>query len=806
MQRLFAILISNNIKSHVVSFAGKGHIAYLTTTKKEPMRLFVITLLVTISLHATSQTAPAIIPAPVRLQLRPGSFAIDRGTALATPAGAKALPAARFLRNYIREVSGIELPIAQSGGKGKAIEFILGDSASLGEEGYHLRATPNRIRVSAYGPKGLFYGVETLIQTLPAIRNNDSLKIPCMDITDYPRFQWRGMMLDVSRHFFSPDMVKEFIDVLAAYKMNVFHWHLTDGAGWRLEIKKYPLLTAQAAWRVEDRDRPWNWSGVTLNADRTRATYGGYYTQEQAREIVAYARERNVTVVPEIEMPGHSEIVMAAYPFLCCHPRGGFSEPGDFLASSVSSNYCPGNDSTFRFIEDVLTEVMRIFPSEYIHVGGDEVDKTDWKTCPKCQRRIREEGLKDEEGLQSYFMRRIETFLTAHHRKLIGWDEILEGGLAPSATVMSWRGEDGGIAAARMGHDVVMTPGTPCYFDHYQGDPAVEPPAIGGFNTLKMVYNYEPIPAALDSQQAKHVLGSQANLWTEYIPSRGQAEYMMFPRLLALSEVLWTPASKRDWQDFNARLQPHLRGFADRGIRYAPGNFRVTFQPAPQDNQLLVKLIADDPDAMIHYTVDGSTPGLSSPVYNSPIPIDSDMRIKAIVVLRGQVMGRLPSEQSFSVDKATGHAVNYVYPPSTHFPAGGPNALTDGIRGGPSIDQQWHGFEKDDLIATIDLGAGQDVSRLTLGCIQQWGSWVFLPLWVRFEVSEDGTTFSQVGQVDNTIPPDTQGTVIKDFTLTIPTRKARFIRVTAANPKVCPKGHPGEGKPCWIFADELMVR
>ncbi len=532
------------------------------------MKLTILLVMVGCAVIANAQPDIHIIPLPVSLQVQQGVFTVDNSISIEAK-GKEALNTARFFTIYAKKVTGIDMPVNIE--KNKKIKFSIEQVGEVGDEGYTISVTSKLIAVKANTARGLFYAVQSLLQTLPFTRTNDIVEIPCMEIKDYPRFKWRGLMLDVSRHFFAPEMIKEFIDLLSSYKMNVFHWHLVDGAGWRIEIKKYPKLTKQAAWRVDDWGNSWNWSELEFNADRSKATYGGYYTQEQIKEIVAYATARNITIVPEIEMPGHSEAVMAAYPELGCHPKNHFGQTGNFYASKAESNYCAGNDSAFVFLQNVLTEVMQLFPSAYIHIGGDEVDKTSWKKCDKCKARMRSENLKDENELQSYFVRRMEKFIVSKRRKMIGWDEILEGGLAPEATVMSWRGEAGGIEAAKLNHDVIMTPGTPCYFDHYQGDPETEPLAFGGFNTLKKVYQYEPVPVALSGEAVKHILGSQANLWTEHISTLEQAEYMILPRMPALAEVLWSSKAQRNWQSFTNRLQPHLVGFEQRGLRFSKG-------------------------------------------------------------------------------------------------------------------------------------------------------------------------------------------------------------------------------------------
>jgi hexosaminidase len=673
----------------------------------------------------------------------------------------------------------------------------------IGKEGYLLTVTPARILIRANSSAGLFYGVQTLLQTLPAIRTNALPAIPSMEVRDYPRFPWRGLMLDCSRHFFSPAAVREFIDLLAAYKMNTFHWHLTDDPGWRLEIKKYPKLTGVGAWSIDRWGKTWG-DGQPAGEGEP-ATYGGYYTQEQVREIVAYAEARHITVVPEIEMPGHSMAALAAYPEYSCEQKKSFVLAGGVYPREPQINYCPGNDSVFIFIENVLTEVLELFPSVYIHVGGDEVDKAAWKKCPRCQARMRAEGLKNENELQSWFMRRIERFLNSKKRKMIGWDEILEGGLAPEATVMSWRGEAGGIEAAKMKHDVVMTPGSPCYFDHYQGDPETEPLAIGGFNTLKKVYDYEPVPAELNADEAAHVLGSQANLWTEYIPTLEHAEYMILPRMPAIAEVLWSPRDRRDWKDFNRRLRPHLVGFEQKGLRYSKGNFKVDIRPLSRTGKPAISLESENTDAAIYYTTDGSKPSTGSIRYTGPFGVDSSLVVKAVMALNNQVMTEKPVEQIFTFNKATGKPVKYLTPHSTDYPANGEITLTDGFRGARDIGKQWHAFHGNDMVVTVDLGESVEAGSMAIGCIQNWDQWIFFPQWVKFEVSADGTHFTELQTLTNTIPATERNIGLKDFSIRFPKQKIKTIRVTAKNLGECPPGHPGEKQPAWLFVDEIMV-
>ena len=743
----------------------------------------------------------SIIPQPVSIRPGTGNFVIDKNTSLKFSQSDKNLKAAvDYFSSYVNHISGISL--SQNTKRQKSIEFKIAKTEEIGEEGYLLNVSPSSIIVTANSKAGIVYAMQTLFQTLPAVRTNAALQIPAMQIKDYPRFKWRGMHLDVCRHFFSPDLVKEYIDLMALYKFNTFHWHLTDDQGWRIEIKKYPKLTQIGAWRVDETDKVWG-QRPQETPDET-PTYGGYYTQEQIKDIVKYAQLRNITIVPEIEMPGHSAAAIASYPYLSCSQQSQLPMTGGNY-TNVSSNYCAGNDSVFTFLQNVLTEVIALFPSQYIHVGGDEVDKTSWKNCPKCQARIKKEGLKNEEELQSYFIKRIEKFLISKHRKMIGWDEILEGGLAPEATVMSWRGEQGGIDAAKMNHNVVMTPGNPVYFDHYQGDPATEPLAIGGFNTLKKVYDYEPVPKDLDAQQAKYVLGAQANLWTEFITTAEHVEYMVLPRMLALSEVLWSPKETKDWNSFNERLQNHFRAFDQKGLHYSKGNFKVEIKPVVQDGKLFVDLSTEAYKGEVYYTTDRTAPTPASKRYSEPLRIDSSLTLKAITVVGGKTMSLIAAQQSFVMHKAVGKNVSYTNPVSRYYMADGPNSLTDGVRGTTAVGKYWHGFAGKDLIAIVDLGEVKNISSISLGCLQSYRDWIMMPQWVKFEISDDGQNFTEVKTIQNDVSVEEQTATIKDFVANFPGHKAKFVRVTAKVLDALPKGHAGEGKPAWIFADEIVV-
>jgi hexosaminidase len=569
-----------------------------------------------------------IIPAPRHIQSLPGEFRLDRTTQimLSDPRSAELRALAELLAAPLRAASGLPLPVspqAADGHASRAIAIRLTPGApSAASESYRLVVNERGAMLSARTTAGLVRGLESLRQLLPAAieRAAHSLPtapsrwaIPAVEIDDAPRFAYRGFLLDVARWYYPPEWIEKLIDLLALYKLNTLHLHLTDDQGWRLEIKKYPLLTQIGGWRKEtilgQHFDPYVGDG---------RPEGGFYTQQQMREIVAYAAARRITIIPEIEMPGHARAALAAYPELSC--TGGPFEVSTRWGVHQDI-FCP-SERTFAFLEDVLTEVMQLFPGKYIHIGGDEVPKDQWKLSPVAQEVIRREGLADEEALQSYFVRRIEGFLVAHGRRLIGWDEILEGGLAPEATVMSWRGVAGGIEASRQGHDVIMTPTDHAYFDYYQGDPATEPLAIGGFVPLDSVYAFEPVPKELTPEQSVHVLGGQGSLWTEYIPTPAQAEYMILPRLLALSEVLWSPREARSWTRLVARLPAHFTRLDELRVAYrVPEPGGLGWHHRVLEDRIRVAIRSPLPGAVVRYTTDGSEPTERSRRYTGPLEV-----------------------------------------------------------------------------------------------------------------------------------------------------------------------------------------
>ena len=748
-----------------------------------------------------AQEKVSIIPQPVSLEVSSGTFAIDAGTSLIYKSSNKDLKAAaHFFVVGINKISGISL--LQNKKKAHNIELNITPTKEIGDEGYLLNVTQDKISITANTRVGLVYAMQSLFQVLPQTRSNRLLAVPCMQVKDYPRFKWRGMHLDVSRHFFSTDMVKEYIELLAYYKMNTFHWHLVDDQGWRIEIKKFPKLTEIGAWRVDQNDKVWSYRPQAKEGEA--ATYGGFYTQEEIKEVIKFANERGVTIMPEIEMPGHVASAIASYPYLSCDQKPQLAMTGGDY-TNMSSNYCAGNEDVFKFNEEVLAEVLALFPSEYIHIGGDEVDKTSWKKCAKCQARMKEEGLKNEEELQSYFMKRIEKFILSKKRKMIGWDEILEGGLAPEAAVMSWRGEKGGIEAAKMKHNVVMTPGNPVYFDHYQAGPDGEPLAIGGMNTLKKVYDYEPLPKELPVENTQYVLGAQANLWTEYIPTNEGVEYMVLPRMLALAEVVWSPTASKNWEDFNQRLKWHFKGFQQKGLHFSEGSNKIAIVPSTADGKILVTLSSEALGCDIYYSIDGSEPNQSSIKYTGPFGVEKTQTVRAVSVCNGRVASGIPSKLDFSIHKASGKNINYTSEPSGSYKANGANSLSDGVRGTFNVSKYWHGFYAKDLIATIDLGAVTSVSKISLGCLQNTVDWIFLPSAVKFEISTDGINYNKVGQEEMPLEKTKESKVIYDFSAGFLSQKAKYVRVTAKILPALPKGHNGEGKPAWLFADEIAV-
>ena len=688
--------------------------------RKEYTKVCLFLCILGMCFHAHPILAQSVIPVPLKMEKGTGSFLLSEKTRLYTNLqGGEA----KLWENYLK---ALPVQLKKAGMKDRKQMLLLlitpKNPQLPSPESYTLSVTPQQILIRATSGAGLFYGMQTLLQ-LAQPSGAGSYSIASVEIEDTPRFAYRGLMLDVSRHFSTKEFIKKQIDALAYYKINRLHLHLTDAAGWRLEIKKYPLLTEFAAWRTDPTWKQW-WNGgrkyVRFDAP---GAYGGYYTQDDIREILEYARQHYITVIPEIEMPSHSEEVLAAYPQLSCS-----GEP------YKNSDFCVGNEETFTFLENVLTEVMELFPSEYIHIGGDEAGKSAWKTCPKCQKRMKDEHLANVDELQSYLIHRIEKFLNNHGRHLLGWDEILQGGIAPNATVMSWRGEEGGIAAVTSGHRAIMTPGAYCYLDSYQDAPYSQPEAIGGYLPLKKVYSYNPVPASLTAEQAKLVYGVQGNLWVEYIPTPEHVEYMIYPRILALAETAWSAPERKSWPDFHTRALSAVADLQAKGYH----------------------------------------------------PFD----------LKKEIGSRPESLQSVS-HLALGKKVIYNSPYSSHYPAQGNTALTDGIRGDWTYgDGSWQGFISDNrLDVTIDMEKETSIHSVTAAFMQVVGAEVFLPETVVISISDDGTHFTELRKQHFKVSKETpirftdiswQGEA-----------KGRYVRYQA---------QAGSEFGGWIFTDEIIVK
>jgi hexosaminidase len=771
------------------------------------LRITLLCLLTTALIGCSEEQAHlpiSIIPQPVEAKLTKGSFRIDTDTKLIYQDERLNFPV-QYAAALWEAILGYKPEIRQikESESDNSIFLIIfkNPENQIGDEGYILEVKPEKVILSANTPAGILYGIQTITQMMdseiPGI-------LPACQVIDYPRFAYRGMHLDVSRHFMPIEFIYKMMDYMAMHKLNKFHWHLVDDQGWRLEIKKYPKLTEVGAWRV---DMPHlHWNDRPLLNDPVNATYGGFYTQEEVRVLVEYAAARNITVIPEIEMPAHVMSALAAYPeFSCTGENLGVPIGGVWPITHI---YCAGNDETFSFLKNVLLEVMELFPSEYIHIGGDEADKTNWRACPKCQARIKNEGLIDELALQSYFIQRIERFLNAHGRKIIGWDEILEGGLAPNATVMSWRGEAGGIEAAKLGNKVIMTPGSHCYFDHYQGDPAIEPLAIGGHTTLKKVYSYEPIPAELTAEEGQLVLGAQANVWTEYMPTTKHVEYMVFPRLAAMSEVLWSDKEHRNWGSFSRRMKDQYRRYERLGINYSMSAFQVQTNPVmgAGNRQLLIELASEVHQPEIRYTLDGSEPNANSNLYGQPIAIRQTSTLKAAIFEEGKSMQQVLT-RNYDIHKAFAAEVHLEHPNSPRYDGHGAYGLVNGIRGTKYFnDGNWKGFLGDDMIATIRLPEPMDVNCIEVEALQNYASWIFFPTRAIFEVSEDGLDYIVLQEVANEIPSDKKGELLQVYKSDNAAENIQYIKVHLRNPGVCPPGHSGEGKKSWIFISEVVVK
>ncbi|CCH51709.1 Beta-N-acetylhexosaminidase [Fibrisoma limi BUZ 3] len=788
--------------------------------------LLFLFLLSACSGFSQSENQYTIIPRPAQLQPRPGQFTVSNTTTIMVPfAQAELKTIADNFARQLNQSSGLGITVRNVNKMalpGNLIQFIPSTDVTLGDEAYRLDITDQVVSIEARQAKGFFYAVQTLYQLLPPSAlgrgaggmgqssgitpaptpsATGPLLIPACRIEDQPRYVYRGMHLDVCRHFFPVSFIKKYLDLMALHKFNTFHWHLTDDQGWRIEIKKYPKLTQIGSQRREtivghyDEYDPQVFDGQP---------YGGFYTQDEVREVVQYAAARHINVIPEIEMPGHSLAALAAYPELGCSagPYQVATKWGVF-----EDVFCP-YEKTFTVLQDVLTEVMALFPGPYIHIGGDECPKSTWRKSAYAQQLIKREKLKNENQLQSWFITRIDKFVTSKGRKIIGWDEILEGGLSPNAAVMSWRGTRGGIEAARQRHDVVMTPGTFCYFDHYQADPGQEPTAFGGLVPLSLVYSYNPTPTELNAEQAKHILGAQGNVWTEYIQDSAYVEYMVWPRAAALAEVVWTPLAQKDYTDFTRRLATHFKRLDAVGANYARSLYNVTAKTTvTSTGQLSVSLSTGVQVPAIRYTTDGSVPSGESPQYTAPIALNKTTTIRAVAFTDSTTMkvpmGRI-MQKEYLISKATGKPYTLLAPATKGRPDR--NNLTDGVLGSMG------GYELMDVVsfsgnfsAVVDLGQSQPVQSVSVGFVKYTARNLCLPKQIDIAVSDDGQTYRPVGTFkSNAAEGGKRGIIRLPFEFA-PT-SARYVRITALNVGRVPAGLRNPGKPAQLAVDEIEVK
>lgn len=743
-----------------------------------------------------------VIPMPHEIVAAQGSpFVLKSGVKILYPEGnAQMQRNAELLAEYLKTATGKDFAV-EAGTEGKnAIVLALGVD-NKNPEAYELKVAGEGVTVKGATEAGVFYGIQTLRKSLP-VAVGANISLPAVDIKDAPRFAYRGAHFDTSRHFFTVDEVKTYIDMLALHNMNRMHWHFTEDQGWRIEIKKYPKLTEIGSKRSE--------TVIGKNSGQYDGVpHEGFYTQEEAKEIVKYAAERFITVIPEIDIPGHMQAALASYPELGC--TGGPYEVWKMWGVSEDV-LCIGNDQSLKFLEDVFAELIEIFPSEYIHIGGDECPKVRWAQCPKCQARIKQLGLKSdakhtkEERLQSYVISHVEKFLNEHGRQIIGWDEILEGGLAPNATVMSWRGEGGGIEAAKQHHDVIMTPNTYLYFDYYQSkDTDNEPLAIGGYLPVERVYSYEPMPKSLTPDEQKYIKGVQANLWTEYIPTFSHAQYMVLPRWAALAEVQWSAPEKKDYANFLSRLPRLIQWYDAEGYNYAKHVFDVTaeFTPNTTDGTLDITLNTLD-DAPIHYTLDGSEPTAASPRAEGVVKVKENAVFSA-KALRPTGDSRVLTEK-ICFSKSSMKPIVANQPVNNQYKFKGESTLVDGLKGNGNYKTgRWIAFFKNDMDVTIDLQQSTEISRVALSTCVEKGDWVFDARGLMVEVSADGKNFTKVASESYPAMKEDDKNGVYHHELTFDPVQARYVRVIAPTEQSMPAWHGGKGSPAFLFVDEIEI-
>lgn len=752
------------------------------------------------SIKEVKEASYNTVPLPSEIsKTNSDAFKLNSSTKIVFPEGNDKMKRnAEFLSEYLMMSVGVKPDITSSIHDNNIILLSL-DLDNDNEEAYRINVNENAISISGSSEAGVFYGIQTLRKATPV--GKYAVSYPAVTINDEPRFGYRGTMLDIARHFQSVEFVKKFIDMIALHNINRFHWHLTEDQGWRIEIKKYPRLTEVGSMRSETviGQNTGEYDGIP---------HGGFYTQAEIKDIVNYAAERYITVIPEIDLPGHMLAALTAYPELGC--TGGPYEV-ERTWGVFDDVLCPGKEHTFTFLEDVLTEVMELFPSKYIHIGGDECPKVLWEECPDCQNRIKELGLKDAEHkkefyLQSYVTARVEKFLNDHGRSIIGWDEILEGELAPNATVMSWRGMQGGIEAAKMNHDVIMTPTTYCYFDYYQTQFIDDEPfGIGGYVPVELVYSFEPAPDILTKEQKQHILGAQANLWTEYIKTSEHVEYMLLPRLAALSEVQWMQPDKKDYDEFLTRL-PQLTLLYDKlNYNYATHVFDVhPLLTANFDNNSLDVSLSTIDNSPIYYTLDGTNPDENSNQYSEVLSIKESTELKAVSIRENGSKSKLYSE-SVKVNKSTFKPTKLLTKPAGGYEFSGAGMLVDGLFGANTNYKtgKWIGFQGNDLIVVIDMQESTEISSLSINNAVITGDWIFDTSEIIIEASDDDSNYSIIKAESFDSDKDHRAE-ISEHKVEFEPVTAQYFKVTVKT-SVMPDWHPGKGRRAFIFVDEIVL-
>ena len=740
--------------------------------KKISVALFILFLLFK---NGFTQNIYPVIPLPQQVIGTKGHFKLNKQVVVQDFTKSQAVKLAlQPLKDKITQITGNRLQKQQLAAGAKTIQIRLSPKID-NIEGYQLHITPTHISIKAKTAAGVFYAVQTLLQLI-STPSNYTAKIPCTTIIDAPRFEYRGIMLDVARHFMPLNFLKKYIDELARLKINKFHWHLSDGQAVRFESKKYPLLhyAKSVQWPTNE----------------------GFYTQAEMKALVKYAQERFVTIIPEIDVPSHSQALLTAYPAYGCLDSLGKSFSGQ-------GEICP-NENSIAFVKNLLDELIQIFPSKYIHIGGDEANKANWKNCPVCKSRMKELNLNTVEELQSSFVSSLAQHLHSKGRKMIGWDEIMEGGLSSNATVMAWRSSENGAKAAQLKHEVIMSPTSHCYLDYYQSENPNEPVAFNGYINLAKIYSFEPIPAELNAAEKKYILGTQANLWTEEVPTQSHAEYMTFPRALALAEVAWSNPENKNYADFLARVPYYLTSLTAKKINYAKHFYEININVKPDGNQSFVaSLFSANNNAPLFYTLDGSTPNQQSNRYQDPIHIRQSTIIKVASVMKNEIVDE--TVKTISINQATGISIALNTPPNRYYNKGGAQALTNGIIGNIKrfSDNEWLAWNGSDFEGSLTFPNSDTIQTVTLRFFHQPKSWIWMPKKAEIWISADGLTFTLLKAQELQIP---DGDGVKEVSITLAPTQTKFLKIKVQTFGSIPNNFAGAGQESWLFVDEISVK